>query len=170
MYGELGRSDEARSELEHLARDDYAAIPRDVLWPTCLAYLAEVADFLEDRERAARLYELLRPYEGHTLIVGSCVACLGASSHYLGMLARRLDRPDDAARHFEDALALNTRIGARPWLARTQLRLGTLLAAQEAAAERSRGRELVDASLASARELGMASLERRAGAAQAALR
>jgi hypothetical protein len=168
MYSELGRADEARSEIAHLARDDYAAIPRDVLWPTCVAYLAEVADFLEDRQRAEQLYELLRPYDGHTLIVGSCVACLGASSHYLGMMARLMDRPGDALRHFEDALALNARIGARPWLARTQLRLGTLLLARKPGADRTRGRELLRASVVSARELGMAALERRASAAQAA--
>ena len=168
MYSELGRADEARSELEHLSRDDYVAIPRDVLWPTCLAYLVEVAAFLGDRQRAAELYELLQPYDGHTLIVGSCVACLGASSHYLAMMARCLGRPDDAARHFEDALALNTRIGARPWLARTQLRLGTLLLERKSAADRARGRELLHAALASARALGMTSLEQRANAAQAA--
>jgi tetratricopeptide (TPR) repeat protein len=168
MYSELGRVDEARSELEHLSRDDYAAIPRDVLWPTCLAYLVEVAAYLEDRQRATELYELLRPYDGHTLIVGSCVACLGASSHYLGMLALCTCRAGDALRHFEEALALNTRIGARPWLARTQFRLGTLLLERRSAGDRSRGRELLRSALATARELGMASLEQHAIAADAA--
>ena len=44
----------------------------------------------------------------------------GAVSRYLGLLAATLDRRDEAARHFEHALALHERIGARPWLERTR--------------------------------------------------
>jgi len=164
MYSELGRADEARAELEHLARDNYAAIPRDVLWPTCLAYLVEVSDFLRDRERASQLYGLLRPYQGHALIVGSCVACLGASSHYLGVLAHCLDRADEAVNHFEDALAFNARIGARPWLARSQVRFGALLLERASTTDAPRARELLGNALAIARELGMTSVAQRASA------
>ena len=167
MYCEVGRADEARVELEFLARDDFAAIPRDSLWSTCLAYLVEVADVLQDRERAAQLYELLRPYEGRVIIVGSCVSTLGASSHYLGVLAHCLGRPGQARKHFEDALALNERIGARPWLARTQLRLGELLLQRGSSTERRDGQELIGASLSCARELGMTALAQRAEGPQA---
>jgi tetratricopeptide (TPR) repeat protein len=166
MYAELGRAAEARSELHHLARDDYAAIPRDVLWPCCLAYLIEVADFLQDTAQAARLYALMRPYDGHALIVGSCVACLGASSYYLGLMARCLGRRNQAVTHFEEAIALDERMGARPWRARAELRLGTLLVERGTT---GRGRELIASALRSARELGMASLVEQAGAAQGAL-
>jgi hypothetical protein len=44
----------------------------------------------------------------------------GSVSRYLGLLAETLGRRDEAARHFEDALAANQRMGVRPWLAYTQ--------------------------------------------------
>ena len=42
---------------------------------------------------------------------------LGPVARYLGILAATTSRWEDAARHFEDALALSARIGARPLLA-----------------------------------------------------
>ena len=65
-----------------------------------------------DRARAATLYQLLLPYAGHTVVIGNAVACHGALSRYLGALATTLERWDEAAQHFEDALAMNARMGA----------------------------------------------------------
>jgi hypothetical protein len=48
--------------------------------------------------------------------------CLGAVAYYLGLLADALDRPDDAHRHFEHAIALNDAIGAAPWSRRARAR------------------------------------------------
>jgi hypothetical protein len=58
----------------------------------------------------------------------------------------------DAALHFDAALAANEQTGARPWLARTQHDYARLLLAE---GEGERGRELLDAALATYRELGM---------------
>jgi hypothetical protein len=44
----------------------------------------------------------------------------GAVSRYLGLLAPLAGREDEAGRHFEDALDMNARMGARPWLERTR--------------------------------------------------
>ena len=45
---------------------------------------------------------------------------MGSVSRELGILAATAARWSDAERHFEAALEANERIGARPWLARTE--------------------------------------------------
>ena len=121
---------EARVEFEHLAQHDFTDLPRDGLWVTCITYLAEVCTFLQDTARAATLYHLLRPYAGRNVIVGGSVACYGAASRYLGMLAATMARWDEAEQHFQEALAMNTRTGARPWLAHTQHDYAAMLLAR----------------------------------------
>src|SRR5262249_6997122 len=66
IYCELGREREARAAFEQLAAHDFADVPQDSLWITCMAYLAEVCAFLGDAHRAATLYRLLLPYNGQT--------------------------------------------------------------------------------------------------------
>ena len=127
----------------------------------CLAYLADVCTFLGDRARAATLYQLLQPYAGHTVVIGHAAACYGAMSRYLGALATTLERWDEAARHFEDALAMNARMEAWPWLAHTQYQYATMLLARNQPGDGEKARELLKAALLTARELGMRALEER---------
>ena len=161
IYSELERRAEAQAEFEHLAKNDFADFPRDGMWMGCMSYLSEVCTFLGDRERAAILYELLLPFDGRTVAVGAGRVCCGAFSRYLGALAATMDRCDDAIRHFEDALTMNARMGARPWLAHTQHRYACLLLARGQLADRNRALALIDSALSTARELGMQSLEER---------
>jgi predicted ATPase/class 3 adenylate cyclase len=170
IYSELGRPEEARAEFEHLAQHDFADLPRDVLWMGCMSYLADVCTFLGDRNRAAILYELLLPYTGRTVVVGSAVACFGALSRYLGALSATLERWDEAAQHFEDALAMNARMDARPWLAHTQEQYAAMLLARHQSGYRDKAAALLDAALATARELGMRALEERITAGMAQMR
>ncbi len=161
IYSELGRTEEARAEFELLAQHDFADLPRDALWMACMTYLVDVCTFLGDRARAATLYQLLLPYAGHTAVVGTAAACYGAVSRYLGALATTLGRWDEAVQHFEDALAMNARMGARPWLAHTQHQYATMLLARDLAGDSEKARELLKAALVTARELGMRALEER---------
>src|SRR5262249_5656856 len=114
IYSELGRTEEARAEFEQLAQQDFADLPRDALWMASMTYSVDVCTFLGDKARAGTLYRLLLPYAGYNVIVGSAVACYGALSRYLGALATTLARWDEAVQHFEDALAMNTRMEAWP--------------------------------------------------------
>src|SRR4030095_4389871 len=126
---------------------------------TCSTYLAEVCSFLQDTARAATLYHLLRPYAGRNVIVGGAVACYGAASRYLGMLAATMARWDDAEQHFQEALTMHTRTGARPWLAHTQHDYATMLLARGEPEGQTQAMTLLEAALAAARELGMRALE-----------
>jgi len=161
VYSELGRTQEARAEFEHLARHDFADLPRDGLWMACMTYLADVCTFLGDRNRAAILYQLLLPYAGRTVVIGNAVACYGAMSRYLGALATTLRCWDEAEQHFEAALAMNAHMEARPWLAHTQYQYATMLLARDQSGDSEKAVELVKAALVTARELGMRALEER---------
>jgi hypothetical protein len=61
---------------------------------------------------------------------------------------------EEAERHLEDALEMNERMGARPWLAHTQCDYGQMLAER---GETKRASELVASAIATYRELGMES-------------
>jgi hypothetical protein len=50
---------------------------------------------------------------------------------------------------------MNTRMGARPWLAHTQDDYARMLLARAGPGDRERAQELLDAALATYRELGM---------------
>ena len=76
----------------------------------------------------------------------------GAACHYLGLLAGTLGRTELARPHFEQALALNSRIGSRHWLARAELAYATLLLEEGSDADCERAIAL----LADAEEIGQA--------------
>jgi tetratricopeptide (TPR) repeat protein len=159
----LGRTSEAAARLKQLLPQVLAASgPR---WLGAVTDLSAVAAEVGDRVAAARLYEALLPYAGRLVVWGGANAVNGPASYYLGLLAAELGRPDDAVAHFEDAIRLAERIGARSALARSLVELGEGLTlrggdgdAQRAAGLRRHGRELAD-------ELGLTALRRRLTAA-----
>lgn len=170
IYSELGLTDDARKEFEDLAQDDFADLPSDVAWLGTMTYLVDVCTFLADRARAERLYQILLPFDGANVVVGSGIACCGALSRYLGALAGTFERWDDAARHFEDALAMNARMEARTWLAHTQEQYATMLLARHRSGDRDKAAALLEEALATTRELGMRALEERITAAMARMK
>jgi DNA-binding CsgD family transcriptional regulator/tetratricopeptide (TPR) repeat protein len=161
LYSELGRLQDARREFERLAQYDFTDIPRDGLWMACLTYLADVCTFLGDMARAAILYQLLPPYAGCTVVIGNATACYGAASRYLGMLGSTMERWEEAERHFQDGLAMNARMGTRPWLAHTQYQYARMLQARNQSGDREKAVSLLDEALTTAHELGMRALEGR---------
>ena len=135
-----GRRAEAAAELESLAHDDCAAIPRDWNWLDNMRGLAMLCVALRDFRRAAIVYELLLPYADRNITAGWGDVARGSAGLYLGSLARMLGRLDDAQAHLELALQFNQRMGARPSVARTQFEYARLAA--QARASRAIGRRL----------------------------
>lgn len=157
LHVEAGQEAEARAEFEQLAARDFAAVPFDNKWLYAMALLSEAACVLEDAERAAELYGALRPY-AHCIAVAAGDGCAGSVSRLLGMLAAAQARDEDAERHFEDALEQNTRIGARPLVARTQFEYAVMLRRRGAGDEKRTSR-LLAAAQTTCRTLGMRALE-----------
>jgi len=164
LYAELGRKAEAREQFERLAASGFSELPRNDEWIFGMALLADVAVYLRDRERAALLYELLLPYQTRNA-VSAPDACIGAIARTLGILAVALG-DDDAARHFEDALAINTSNGGRPWVAETQHEYGQMLLDRDSPGDRERGLELLARCRQTAADLGMQALLTRTAAAE----
>jgi DNA-binding CsgD family transcriptional regulator len=112
-----------------------------------------------DRNTAARLHELLVPAP-----YGADIAAafpLGSSQQFLGRLDLVRGQPEEAIEHFEEALASDVRIGARPAAVHDRLGLAATLLAR-AAADPPRAAELARASLGEARRLGMPGPQRSA--------
>jgi tetratricopeptide (TPR) repeat protein len=164
IYADLDQLELARAELERLANDAFAAIPRDSLWQTCVCYLAEVCDRLQDAERAEILHQLLLPYADLTVVVGSATVCLGATSRFLGQLATVLGHWDLAEAHFERALGMNTRMDAIPWIAHTRFQYARMLQRRGRAGDAQRAGSMIDQASIAAQQSGMHGLMQRIAA------
>jgi DNA-binding SARP family transcriptional activator len=158
MAAELEHGAEAHETLDTLAADRFAKLPFDEMWLVSLGLLAEAANRLGDGERASVLHELLLPY-GDRVAIAYPEITIGALARYLGLSAATAERWGDAERHFEDALDLNERIGARPWLAHTRHDYARMLLARDASGDPEKARLLLSQAETTYRELGM---ERRA--------
>ena len=158
---ELGRLDEARKTLTDLAGDEFhfaaLALNNDLL--LSLALLTEVAIACEDSRAAESLYALLLPYA--ELNVDTLELTTGAVARHLGMLAGALDRIADAVAHFEKALEMNARMGARLWVAHTECDLARALIERGAQGDGKQAEALVAAARETSRELGLTAVERK---------
>jgi len=155
LYILLGREETAREELDHIAANDFAAVPRHWSMPTTLMCLTEVAAAVGDGHRAAQIYDLMLPLADRLLLSGINGICVGAASHCLGLLARTLRRWDTAVEHFEHAMETNARIGARPYLARTQYEYARMLIERDDPGDKEKACTLLGEAIATYQELGM---------------
>ncbi len=152
MYLETDRPEQALEWFERLAANDFSDIPSDI---ATFSLTADIASRLGDRRRAALLYEMLQPYAARGIVVSFALLCDGSASRLLGQLADTMGNWDDAERHFRDALAFNEKIGARPWLARTQSWYAAMLQRRDQPGDREKAQGLVNQALATFEELGM---------------
>jgi tetratricopeptide (TPR) repeat protein len=157
---ELGQIDEARQEFERLAQYDFADLPENHLWLSTVALLAEVCAALGDARRAARLYDLLLPCARRTVTIGLAY-CDGSVARHLGLLATTMGHWEDAERHFRNALAMNARMGARPFVALTEEAHAAMLLARGRPGDHADARAMLERVLATARTLGMTVVEER---------
>jgi class 3 adenylate cyclase len=155
VHAEMGREKEAREEFEVLAADDFAVLPRDGNWPIAMALLSEVCAFLGDADRAAFVYEELRPWEDLCIMAGPALDSYGATSRLMGRLAVTLGHWDDAERHFEHALKRNTEMGSGRWATRTRLQYAMMLVERDAPGDQQKALALLADALDTAQRLGL---------------
>jgi tetratricopeptide (TPR) repeat protein len=153
---DAGRVAEAREHYEQLAANRFAGLPRDTTYFGCLA-LAVLATYgLGDTARAAVLYDLLLPHLGQVVRASRVGGgCLWPVSHLAGLMAATLGRWDDAVFHFEEAMRLERRMGARPYLATTTYHAALALRERGGPSSARRAARAMDEALASLRELGI---------------
>jgi tetratricopeptide (TPR) repeat protein len=126
---QLGRADVAAAMFSELSAT-LIALHHDLTWIATMSLAADLCIELGDDAAAAALYAALLPYAEHNVVIGPGVACMGSASRQLGGLATLLGLWDDASRHLDVALTLNTALEATPWIARTHLARARLLGAQ----------------------------------------
>ena len=161
VHAELGQGQAAVRAFDHLAADDFRHLGR--LLPAGLAYLAEVAVALADRDRAAQVYDRLGPFTGQMVAAGAVAHCPGAVDRYLGQLAATMGRFDAAEPHYQQALRMEEGMRSPPLCARTRFWYAHMLLERRRPADTARARELLAESRQTAETLDMASLARQAG-------
>ena len=159
LYCETGRHDEARATMDRFAAESFA-LPEDPTWHWFMLLAADIASQLHHRPAAAILFERLLPYA--TMFSATGGTCFGCTDHYLAMLATTLGRFDEAATRFAAAAAAHERIGAPSWLGYTRIEWARMLLTRGQPDDPQRARELLSQALATARELRLPNVERRA--------
>ena len=98
-----GQFEEARAAIDHLAKDDFASIPRDGNWLMSMWCLGVAAAALRDTARAAVLYERLLPFSDRWARSSTSIS-FGPVATALGMIATALKRFDEAESHLRSAM------------------------------------------------------------------
>ena len=153
-YAQLGLRDEARVMFEQLATDDFGCLSRDEDWLVNLSLLSEICAYLDDPPRAQIMHAQLSPFAEQNAIATGEI-CAGSVAQHVGRLAAQLELHGEAAEHFEAALEMNSRMGARPWLAHTQTDYADMLLRRAAPGDRNRAHMLLDEAERTYVELGM---------------
>ncbi len=120
-----GRTDAARGILERLPRP--SDIPSSMHTLLNLFTMADLVAEVGDLDLVSEVREVLLPFVDRVVPVAMGAACFGAVARPLGGLALRLGRVDEAISHYERAIAVAARLGARPWLVDAQLALAAAL-------------------------------------------
>ena len=154
VYARLARLPEAKRLFDELARDDFSGLPFDNEWLYGMSELAEASALLGDTDAAAALYRLLLPWAALNA-ANPVEGIRGSVSRYLGILATATKHWKQAERHFENAVAMNQGMGARPWVAHTKHDYARMLAARDETTDRERALEQSAEALTTYRELGM---------------
>lgn len=116
-----GKTEEARAVYETL-RHLPTTGNRDLETLRALIHMIILIIAFGDRETAQATYSLLSVQIGDTGATGTGSVFVGGSLHrQLGQLASLLGRTEQALGHFTQAMTINTRIGARPFVTLTQL-------------------------------------------------
>ena len=114
-----------------------------------------------DSSAAEEHYRALRSTEGMVLLLA-----LMCSDRLLGLLSQTMGKPDQAAAHFEDALAFCRKAGYRPELAWSCCDYADALVLRGGRADRMKAVPLLGEGMAISIELGMRPLQERIAALQ----
>jgi DNA-binding CsgD family transcriptional regulator len=135
-----------------LLRAALPGLPRDGKRPFIVQTAGEVAAWLGELDVVRVSYREIRPYAHRYL--NSATSCLGAVARSAGMLASALGEHDEADRHLAEAVRMEERIGAVPFVAQAQLAHAAALQARGRPGDRTRAQRLAEQATATARRLG----------------
>ena len=150
-----GRTEEARAVYETLRRLP-AAGDTDMQTLYVLLHMMALIIAFGDREMAQAVYGLFRLQAADTGATGTGRLFLTGSLHWqLGQLAALLGRAEQSFGHFAEAVTVNTRIGARPFVVLARLDWADTLRTRAARGDYQQARILARQAAAEARRLDM---------------
>ena len=106
-----GNTQAGVAQFRELARDEFAAIPRDLFWFTAIALLGETCALIGDTEQAPVLYRLLEPHS-EKLVQITQAASLGSTHRFLALLSTAMGDLARAEDHFERGAGAQHRLRA----------------------------------------------------------
>jgi hypothetical protein len=101
--------------MDRLAERQFAALERDMNWIAAIAELTEACRLLNDAERAAILYQQLRPFTGRVVTCARGAQAYGPVDYFLGLAAQTTGQSRVAQHHLSGAVALSEACGALAW-------------------------------------------------------
>ena len=152
---EADRPDRARAALDRVLASGLRTLPESSAWLPALFCVAEAAAYLDDREAAEEVVELLEPYASLPIVASLGVVCFGAAARSLGLARRTLGDLDGAVTAFDEAIRQNRRLGHVPMVAITRADLAQTLLRRDRPGDRARALTLYETAIPAARSLGM---------------
>jgi tetratricopeptide (TPR) repeat protein len=162
LYAELGEVERAGALVADLARERFSPIPVDNEWLFALCLAAEPVAAVAETETVAALSDLLAPFASLSAY-SAPELYLGPVTLYLGLLAARLGRQQEAERHLQDAVLRSERTGAATWVVRSRYHLADVLRRGDPSGHERAG-EVAEAARETARRAGLRSMEERLAA------
>jgi hypothetical protein len=156
---EVDRTDEALRQLEAFAASGFD-LQLDQVWLSGMVDYADAAVECADPSYARPLFELLAPW--HAQLPATGASALPPVSHYLGGLAGVLGRYDEADAFFSQSAAMSERMGAKFFLARTDLWWGMMLARRNRPGDADAAKARLLKAQRAARAFGYGNVDRRA--------
>jgi hypothetical protein len=157
-----GYDADVRAEVDRMNEVGLRSLEPSFFWTSVMAKASLALVRVGTEPEKAELYELIHPSAGLNALCVGAVSYWGSLSHHLGVLASHLGLWDAAEDHLTEAALTHERLGARVWLARTQLETAALLAARNRHGEAGRRESLLGAALATAKQLDLPVIAERA--------
>jgi DNA-binding SARP family transcriptional activator len=110
-----GKSDDARQVLDAIITNEEIRLGSDNLWLGAVALLGATAGLVGTPAQCSVVERILTPYADAWCMFGAAAAVFGTGHHWLGRLAARGRRWDEASHQFVLAAEASEAIGATFW-------------------------------------------------------
>ncbi len=151
---ESGRLDRAREHLDRAESVAQIEADRNWSWWQAIVATANAAARCDDTTRLRAVRDAIAPWARQHASAG-LVTYLGSGHHHLGVVERALGDLDAAVVDLTAALEAHRSIGARPFVALTQIELARAFDERAGPGDEARAREHRAAALAAADALGL---------------
>ena len=156
LHAEIGERAEALDSLQAQHDVDFWNYPNGHVATSGIAAAALAAARVGDDTLAVRLLDVLDAADG--FCIADVCYWYGPVAHHQGILRSLLGEVDRAVEHFAAAIALERRLEATPWLARSLAELARALGRRHAAGDQSAADEAAAEARSIASSLGLAAI------------